>query len=215
VVARESARVISVETLLVALLGGLSGGVLGTWLQIRHEREEAFRERLITAADDLSTGLLQAIIGLDTAHTTCIDRAFLYPPDPERLTFRDPNTGEMPAESAEALRRSRELIREVEARRARISLLFGPVSAPDATTTVAVFSLEEAQHALEHRPLPDLGRYSELMRNAREGHRDFNRRALTEVRGRPWFARWRIVMWARRRLRLLWSRLRELWGRPR
>jgi hypothetical protein len=30
---------ISVETLLVALIGGLSGGVLGTWLQIRHERE--------------------------------------------------------------------------------------------------------------------------------------------------------------------------------
>jgi hypothetical protein len=207
--------VISVETLLVALLGGLSGGVLGTWLQIRHEREEAFRERLITAADDLSTGLLQAIIGLETAHTTCVDHAFLYPPDPNRITFRDSNTGEMPAQSAEALRQSRELIREVEARRARISLLFGPVSAPDRTATIAVITLEEAQRALEDRPLPDLDRYSEQMRNAREDHRNFNTHALTEVRGRPWFVRWRIIMWARRRLRRLWGSLRQLWGRLR
>ena len=199
---------ISVETLLVALVGGLSGGVLGTWLRIRHEREEAFRERLITAADDLSTGLLQAIIGLDSAHTTCVGRAFLYPPDPNRLTFRDSNTGEMPAESVEALRRSWELIREVEARRARISLLFGPTSAPDATASMAVITLKEAQHALEDRPLPDLDRYSEQMQHARDDHRNFNSQALTEVRGRPWFARWRVVRWGRRRLRQLWGRLR-------
>jgi hypothetical protein len=200
--------VISVETLLVALIGGLSGGVLGTWLQIRHEREEAFRERLITAADDLSTGLLQAIIGLDTAHTTCVGSAFLYQPDPNRLTFRDSNTGEMPAECAEALRRSSELIREVEARRARISLLFGPVSLPDTTATIAVITLKEAQDALEDRPLPDLDRYSEQMQNARKDHRDFNSQALTEICGRPWFTRWRIVRWARRRPRELWRRLR-------
>jgi hypothetical protein len=46
------------------------------------------------------------------------------------------------------------------------------------------------------------------MQNAHEDHRGFNRQALTEVRGRPWFARWRIARWTRRCLRLLWDRLR-------
>jgi hypothetical protein len=86
--------VISVETLLVAILGGLGGGLLGTWLQIRHERQEAFRDRMITAADDLSTGLLQAIIGLDDAYSACLEHAYLYPPDPNQLTFHNPSTGE-------------------------------------------------------------------------------------------------------------------------
>jgi hypothetical protein len=141
---------------------------LGHGYKIRHEREEAFRERLITAADDFSTGLLQAIIGLETARTTCVDRAVLYPPDTKRLTFRDPNTGVMPAESAEALGRSRELIREVEARRARISLLFGPVSLPDSTATIAVITLEEAQRALEDRPfLISIGTRSKCRTRAR------------------------------------------------
>jgi hypothetical protein len=57
---------VSLETILVAVIAGLGGGLAGTWLQIRHEREEAFRERQINAADDLSTGLAQAVIGLDT-----------------------------------------------------------------------------------------------------------------------------------------------------
>jgi hypothetical protein len=47
---------VSLETILVAAIAGLGGGLAGTWLQIRHEREEAFRDRLITAADDLATG---------------------------------------------------------------------------------------------------------------------------------------------------------------
>jgi len=45
---------VSLETILVAVIAGLGGGLAGTWLQIRHEREEAFRDRLITAADDLA-----------------------------------------------------------------------------------------------------------------------------------------------------------------
>jgi hypothetical protein len=199
---------ISVETLLVALIGGLSGGVLGTWLQIRHEREEAFRGRLITAADDFSTGLLQAIIGLEAARSTCVERAFLYPPDPNQLIFRDPATGEMPAESVEALRRSRELIREVEARRARISLLFGPGSMPDVSTRMALLALDEAHRALEERPVPDFERQSTEMSDARERHKHFNEYALEEIRGRPWFVRSRIVKWTRRRLRQLRGRLR-------
>jgi hypothetical protein len=196
---RQNRHVISVSTLLVALVGGISGGVLGTWLQIHHEREEAFRERLITAADDFSTGLLQAIIGLDATRTTCVDHAFLYPPNTNQLMFRNPKNGEMPAESAEALRESRKLIREVEARRARISLLFGPVSMTDLSTTMAVLALEEAQHALEEPPVPDFKKFNTEMSEAREEHKRFNKQALAEIRGRPWG----------RRLRQVWNRVRK------
>jgi hypothetical protein len=57
---------VSLETILVAVIAGLGGGLAGTWLQIRHEREEAFRERLINAADDLSTGLIRRSSGSAT-----------------------------------------------------------------------------------------------------------------------------------------------------
>jgi hypothetical protein len=110
--------VISVET--VALVGGLSGGVLGTWLQIRHEREEAFRERLITAADEFSTHLLQAIIGLDEARSACVKHGFIT--TGSQITIRD-EAGKIPSEIEEALQRSRALITEARARSGRVSLL--------------------------------------------------------------------------------------------
>jgi hypothetical protein len=73
---------------------------------------------------------------------------------------------------------------------------------------MAVLFLNEALRALEDRPLPYFDEYSANLAQAREQHGTFNEYALREVRGRPWFARWRIVMWARRRLRQLWGRLR-------
>lgn len=56
----------------VAITAGLAGGSLGalitTLLRISHEREEQLRERMITAADDFGTGILQAIIDLRDEH---------------------------------------------------------------------------------------------------------------------------------------------------
>lgn len=199
---------ISVTTLLVAILGGLSGGVLGTWLQIKHERAEAMRERQINAADDLSTGLVQAIIGLEQAYSVCLDHSFLYPPDPNQIILRDPNTGEMPAESKSALQRARDLISEAAARRARISLLFGPISAPDRATSLAVIYLQDTLRALEDRPTPDFKKYSDDLAKAREQHRKFNEYALSEVQGRPWYTSWRMARWTRRQARRFarWTR---------
>jgi hypothetical protein len=99
---------ISVETILVAILGGLGGGLLGTWLQIRHERAEAFRERLITAADDLSTGLLQADIALRDAYSICLDKGFMNTQN--QLVIHDPATGQMPTEIEDALKRAEALL---------------------------------------------------------------------------------------------------------
>ena len=78
--------------------------------------------------EPLATGLQQAIIGLDEARSACLKYGFLDPQS--RLTIRNP-AGAIPSEIEDALARSRDLIGHVRARSARISLLFGPVSAPD------------------------------------------------------------------------------------
>jgi hypothetical protein len=75
--------------------------------------------------------------------------------------------------------------------------------------------LEGTQEALQDRPVPDLDKYIAELAKARERHREFNRYALQEVRGRPWFARWRIALWVRRRFRQLRGRLREALQRVR
>jgi hypothetical protein len=114
---------IELETLLVALLSGLGGGVLGTWLQIRHERHEAFRERQINAADDFTTGLQQALLAVRAAWSTCLDHGFM---DAEqRLLIRNQTTGQVPAEITNALEHAERTLAEVQARHARIALLFG------------------------------------------------------------------------------------------
>ena len=85
---------VSLETILVAVIAGLGGGLAGTWLRIRHEREEAFRGRQITAADDLATGLQQAIIGLDDAYSTALKHG--YVDAQSKITFRHPEIGQVP-----------------------------------------------------------------------------------------------------------------------
>jgi hypothetical protein len=53
--------VISATTVIVAILGSAIGGVVGSWLQIRHQRHEAFRERMLQAADDAATSIGAAL----------------------------------------------------------------------------------------------------------------------------------------------------------
>jgi hypothetical protein len=190
---------ISVQTILVAIIGGVGGGVLATVLRIRHERQEAFRDRQITAADDLATGLGQAIIGLEQAHSTCLEHAFLTGDD--KLIFRDPATGAIPLESDEALKHAKGLIATADSRRARISLLFGSVSAPDRAATLALYGLEESSRALNERPIPDLKKYSREQGQARKYLTQFNECALADAKGRPWYTHSAPVLWARRRLR--------------
>ena len=137
---------VSVETILVAVIAGLGGGLAGTWLRIRHEREEAFRGRQITAADDLATGLQQAIIGLDDAYSTALKHG--YVDAQSKITFRHPEIGQVPPEIEEALERARGLIGEARARTARVALLFGPVSGPDRNARVTLIHLDATRMAL-------------------------------------------------------------------
>jgi hypothetical protein len=96
------AATITVWTLLVAIASGLSGGLLATWLRTRHERTEAFRDRQITAADDLTTGLVQASIALDDAHTKCLKNGFQNAQG--QFVIRHPETGAVADETSDALK---------------------------------------------------------------------------------------------------------------
>jgi hypothetical protein len=53
--------VISVTTVIFALIGSAIGGLLGSWLQIRHQRREAFRERMLEAADNAANAIGAAL----------------------------------------------------------------------------------------------------------------------------------------------------------
>lgn len=92
---------IEVETVVVALVSGAVGALLTTLLRIRHEREERYRERQLTAADDFSTGVIQAMRLIRDAHG---DRS------------------KIPA--------AREGVAAAHDRQARIDLLFGNETAP-------------------------------------------------------------------------------------
>lgn len=199
---------VSVQMLITAALAGAVGSVLTAWLRNRHEREEAFRGRQIEAADDLSTGLLQAIIGLSSTYKTILDNGFLDTHDPPRFTIRQPPTGEIPDVITASIQRARELAMEAHARQARVALLFGPVSPADRAATLTLHALNDAIDALEDRPVPDLNKNRADRALAGRHHAEFNERVVREIRVCPWYER-RVVRWTQRRWRS-WRSRREL-----
>jgi hypothetical protein len=186
--------VISVETILVALLGGSLGGVFAAWLQTRHESRQAFRERMITAADDLSTALLQASLSVDEARQICLSRGFRNAQN--RLTIRD-ETGKVPDEIRDALKRADALIAEAQTRIGRVSLFFGTLSLAPHCATMAITELKLALDGLRLLPASEMAEVSEGRTQATKQIRAFNDQALQAIRGRPWWSRLRF--WARRR----------------
>lgn len=180
--------VISVETLLVAIIGGLGGGVIGTWLQIRHERREAFRERLIAAADALSTSLLQASLGVAEARTACVKHGFLGPDNQVRLFDED---GKMIEEIKSALTRADELIAEAQASIGRVSLFFGTVSPTERSATQTISELKWVMTSLREWPNPNWAEVSKGRSQATKHLQEFNDRALREIQGERRWRSWR------------------------
>jgi hypothetical protein len=101
---------IDLETLAVAVISGLGGGLLGTWLQTRHERREAFRARLASAADDFVTDLQEAFIGLRDAEQTVSRHEETYG------RIRSPHTGKLLPAVDNALKRANDRIDDVHRR---------------------------------------------------------------------------------------------------
>lgn len=123
-----------------------------------------------------------------------------------QVAFRSPETGAVPREIEETLARADALIGEARARTARVALLFGPVSGPDRNARVTLIHLDGTLMALD-APVPELEKFSEELAGARKPLAKFNTSALREIQGRPWWARWRWVLWLRRHARRLRRRL--------
>ncbi len=129
------------ETSLVALVSAVGGGLVGTWLQIRHERHAAFRERQISAADDFSTAFVQAHQAVNDAQLTCLEHG-------SRDKKLQAATGEVPDEIASALERAERAIADARARATRIDLLFGRGKAAPQFARQAILELQFALGSL-------------------------------------------------------------------
>jgi hypothetical protein len=198
---------IDLDTLVVAVLSAFLGGLAATWLRLRHERDEAMRDRQLTAADDFATSFQQAINAVELAWKACLEHGFLD--EEENIVIRDPRTRKVPAPITAALNSAGEKIAETHARQARVALLFGPYAPSPRSGDLGLMMLDDALRSLSGWPRPSLDQHRERMSEARDDLRSFNDRALADIRGRPWHRRWRSALWIRRRIRKLRERRAE------
>jgi hypothetical protein len=112
-------------TLVAAIVGGGAvGTVLTTFWRIKHERAEAWRSRLLDAADDFATGALEALMKLERMQDWL---GFSHGGDDHGLS----------KPQADALREADALVALARARLARVHLLFGSKS-PSGTSAGAL-----------------------------------------------------------------------------
>jgi hypothetical protein len=121
------------QLIVVGLLSGAAGALLTTLMRMGHEREEALRTRMIAAADDLASGLVQALMAF--------------------RPFRDPRiTADGVAQAAMDVRRRAD---EATAHLARMDLLFGPGS-PEGVAAGAMIASLQLALAQAERPWRDI-----------------------------------------------------------
>jgi hypothetical protein len=153
-----------VSTFLVAVVSSAIGGVVGAYLQTRHERTERLRDRLLVAADDLATGLAQAILNVRHNLNALEDH----------LTM-----GARPTDEG-SLAESRRTIDEAIARVARVELLYGIESPTAKSANATVVALRQAVDELHNagvnlpQALDDAG---ERFREASTEYRKFSSEA--------------------------------------
>lgn len=124
-------------------VGAVVGGMLTTWLRGRLEREEAWRTRLIEAADDVATALSQADLDFNAILVRDVAEA--------RRPLRDLD-GTFTKEVAESLTASMNGIRRANRFLTRVELLYGRESAAYAGALDAVYGLSGSVRLLEGNP---------------------------------------------------------------
>lgn len=162
------------ETVVVALVGSAAGGLIGAYLQIRHERHERFRERMLEAADDLATALGQAVVAAREAVTQT-----------ESCLMGKSSS----SDASGALDRTRRALEEAENRIGRVELLYGVDSGLGAAFDAARLALRRLLDDLGPTP-PQLERAFDASKEARSAYHRFvtGAREAAELHGR-----WRLV----------------------
>lgn len=162
-------------TVIVSLLSGAGGAYLSTLMRLRHEREERIRERMLSAADDFGTGLLQAILGIRDARTAMVD---LIEEDRVKQNV-DWQAVDEPV-VVEAQRR----VDVVHDRLARVQLLFGEGTETSVKAEAAILELRAAVADLGDWPRPNLESAWARAGSLIELHRGYNRAALVAIRSK-------------------------------
>jgi len=154
---------ISTTTILVAIVGSAIGGVVGSWLQIRHERQEAFRERMLEAADAAANSVAASLSATRLALVEL--ESWLIDGGPSER-------------SSAAHERARHLLDETTDFAGRVDLLYGLDSGiGDALRRTRGF-LRRALSEAAQSPSPlDLDRSANAFKEAEQAYADFVRRA--------------------------------------
>ncbi len=152
-------------TVLVALgasaVGGVGGSIITAYLQIRHEREDQLRGRMVDAADDFATGVRQARTALLHAQNAI-------------------HEGQA-QQRMQSLAEGARLIDEASARLARVHLLFGNGSTAGESGTVAVSLMSSLLDELKEETVDTMHRSHDWGR-LRDVLSLFNRAALRSIR---------------------------------
>lgn len=138
----------SQTVLLSVVTAFVSGGLGGAWWQGRSQREEAWRSRLVLAADEFVTGLTQALIGLADALASATREEI------EQDLAEDSQSVFDSAEVTAAVAESNRTTDEVHARLARIHLLFGPTSETARQADMAILGLRSTNQTFHDFAVP-------------------------------------------------------------
>jgi hypothetical protein len=174
-----------VENIVIALVGGGAGAVLTTFMRNRHEREERFRERMLAAADDYSTGVVQALLKLNAARQS-VATWLLVDDAPRSVNRPDDVTG--------AIAAADELVDVVHSRLARVQLLFGESSLAGEAAGEALVKMRATLGTLREIPSTNLAVARIEFEAAAKGHAKFNREALAAMRRNEWAWRARVAI---------------------
>jgi len=159
---------VSASTVLVGIVAGVGGAVISTMLRIGYEREENLRHRLITAADEFSTALTQALLEFNDAYEWLKKGAVSH--------------------VASALDDGRTAMNDAHTRLGRVELLFGDESKAGHAAIDAMIKLRQACTILsEVSSTDELGGYTEAYDGAHGCHLMFCRAVRSDIR--PWWKR--------------------------
>ncbi|HEY3961619.1 MAG TPA: hypothetical protein VGL84_03775 [Gaiellaceae bacterium] len=147
-----------------------------TFMRNRHERDERFRERMLIAADDYSTGVVQAMLLLNAARHRVLDE--LIGKDGKPVTLSDETRGVI----ATAIER----VDDAHSRLARVQLLFGDTTTAGVSANTALASMRATIRCMNEWPRADGPGVTEAFTKAHDAHQAFNRDALAAMRGGRW-----------------------------
>jgi hypothetical protein len=148
----------------VTILAAIAGGLLVALLNVRHQRTEGIRDRMLTAADEFSTGMGQALMAARDVSAKAEDAL---------------NVDGSLKRASDAVEEARRCVDEAEARTGRVALLFGVESPTNGMAVLAVARLRGYLSDYDDWPPGDVATGG--LKDADEAHILFNDRARRAI----------------------------------